>query len=76
MRSALGHVLHVVSHHDGRWETVAEGRCLPARRNDYVLAADVYPRGPFVVVSLIERQPLLLARRRGRAQLGVLERRH
>ena len=42
--SALGHVLHDVSHHDRRWETVTEGRFLPAWVNGHVVAKNIYPR--------------------------------
>ena len=42
--SALGHVLHDVSHHDRRWETLTKGHFLPAWVNGHVVAKNVYPR--------------------------------
>lgn len=44
VRSALDHVLHYMPHRDGGWETVAEGRCLPARCHGYVVTENVQPR--------------------------------
>lgn len=44
VRATLAHLLHDVFPNDGRQETVAEDRYLPALCNDYGLAEGVYPR--------------------------------